>query len=219
MIGENLLRFNRKQKYLLWDTETASLNLQAKNNLPWEYGWILMTLDGIIEEKEYHVKWPQLKTGEMKIRKLVDDMTGFSRKFENYDNWTAPEVVLDEFEKHLYDPSVIPIAHNGLGFDVYMHNTHRKVLGRESDYSYIERFIDTNAVAKGWKLQYNWEGKNRIAAQYQLLDHRVRGMKTSIKALCKEFGIEYDVDRAHHATYDVSLMNQIFRKLINLTEI
>jgi DNA polymerase III epsilon subunit-like protein len=219
MIGENLLRFNRKQKYLSLDCETSSLNLQARNNLPWEYGWTLFTLDGVIEEKEYHVKWPQLKTGEMKIRKLVDDMTGFSRKFENYDSWTDPETVLNEFEKHLYNPEIIPIAHNGLGFDVYMHNTHRKVLGRPSDYSYIERFIDTNAVAKGWKLGYNWEGKNRIAAQYQLLDHRVRGMKTSIKALCKEFGIEYDIARAHHATYDVSLMNQIFRKLINLTEI
>lgn len=219
MIGENLLRFNRKQKYLSYDFESVSLNLQDPNNIPWEYGWCLMTLDGVIEEKEYQVKWPKLRTGEIKIRKFVDELTGFSKKFENYDNWTAPEVVLDEFEKHLYDPSIIPIAHNGLGFDVYMHNTHRKVLGRPSDYSYIERFIDTNAVAKGWKLGYNWEGKNRIAAQYQLLDHRVRGMKTSIKALCKEFGIEYDIARAHHATYDVSLMNQIFRKLINLTEI
>lgn len=219
MIGENLLRFNRKQKYLLLDTETASLNLQAKNNLPWEYGWILMTLDGVIEEKEYHVKWPQLKTGEMTINRLVDGMTGFSRKFENYDNWTDPEVVLNKFEKHLYDPSVIPIAHNGLGFDVYMHNTHRKVLGRPSDYSYISRFIDTNAVAKGWKLQYNWENKSRIAAQYQLLDHRVRGIKTSVKALCKEFEFEYDETKAHSATYDVSRMDLIFRKLINLTEI
>lgn len=219
MIGENLLRFNRKQKYLLWDTETASLSLNSKNNLPWEYGWIVATLDGIIEEKEYHVKWPQFLTGELQIGPVVDAMTGFSQKFQNYKNWTAPEVVLAEFEKRLYDEDMIVVAHNGLGFDVYMHNLHRRALGKSSDYSYIPRFLDTNAIAKGWKLQYNFEGKNRIAAQYQLLDHRVRGMKTSIKALCKELGIPYDETRAHHATYDVSLMHQILMYLIKTVDI
>jgi hypothetical protein len=219
MIGENLLRFDRKQKYLLWDCESVSLALNSPNNIPWEYGWRLMTLDNILEEKECQLKWPKLGTGEIKVGAVVDRLTGFYKKFENYENWSDPTAVLDEFEEHLYNPEIIPIAHNGLGFDVYLHNTHRKVLGRPSDYSYIPRFIDTYAAAKGWKLQYNWEGKNRIAAQYQLLDHRVRGMKASIKALCKEFEFEYDETKAHSATYDVSRMDLIFRKLINLTEI
>lgn len=219
MIGENLLRFNRKQKFLAYDTESISLSLSSENNIPWEYGWILFNQEGIIEEKEYQLKWPKLGSGEIVVGSVVDQLTGFYRKFENYENWSDPTTVLDEFEEMLYDDSIIPVAHNGLGFDVYLHNTHRKVLGRPSDYSYIPRFLDTNALAKGWKLQYNFEGKNMIAAQYQLLDHRVRGMKTSVKALCKELNFDYDLSRAHSGLYDCHKLREILLYLIKTVDI
>lgn len=214
-LGENLLRFKKDQKFLLYDTESCSLNLQGHRNVPWEYAWILCTQKEELERKEYLVQWDEIPIGAKAAQ-----MTGFwSKQHKIPTEGKSPEFVLAEFEKHLYDPDVIPIAHNGLGFDIYMHRIHRLKCGKASDYSYMNRFIDTNCIARARKLDIKPPAENRLAWQYQLLGYRERGMKTSIKALAEEYGLGYDESRAHAALYDVELLKGLFFKLLYEVEI
>jgi len=216
-LGENLLRFRKNQKFLLFDTETCNLNLVSDKNVPWEYAWLLCTQDKILESQEYLVQWPDIPISDEAAR-----ITGFYQKQHRIPlEGKSPEFVLNHFESLLYDESVIPVAHNGFGFDVYIHNIHRKLLGKEEDYSYMPRLLDTNLVAKALKLRVPVpkDEESLESFQYKLYDHVQKGVKTSIRALCADYGFEYDELQAHAALYDVGLMRQILNKLIYEVEI
>lgn len=224
MIDEHLIRFNKKQKFLFFDTETCNLNLVHDKNLPWEYAWQLCTLDEILTEEEYLVNW-ELTGRPIEISDDAARFTGYwGKRPKLLVEGIHPEELLEKFEPLLYDPEIIPIAHNGLGFDVYMHNIHRRLCGKKSDYSYVKRFIDTNAIARGVKLDVSLPnskdtGFEVISHQYKMYGNPVKGVKTSIRALCADFGIEYDEAKAHAALYDVNLLRQIFRHIVFKTEL
>ncbi len=216
-LGDSLLRFDKNQKFLLFDTETCNLNLVSKKNVPWEWAWMLCTQREILERKEYLVQWPKIDISDEAAR-----MTGFYQKQHKIPLiGKSPEFVISEFDKLLYDESIIPVAHNGLGFDVYIHNIHRQLTGRTTDYSYIPRFLDTNAIARANKLNIPFpKDRSQLTAfQYKIYGHRVRGIKSNIKALCEDYLISYDPLRAHEALYDVELLQQILFKLIQEVEI
>jgi DNA polymerase III epsilon subunit-like protein len=215
--GENLLRFKKDQKFLLYDTETCNLNLVSRKNVPWEYAWMLCTQKEILEEQEYLVQWDDIPISDDAAR-----ITGFYQKQHKIAlEGKSPQFVLDRFESLLYDESIIPVAHNGLGFDVYVHNIHRKNCGKRSDYSYIRRALDTNLLARAKKLQIPFPKQFDKAAafQYKVYGNPVRGVKTSIRVLCPEYGIEYDETKAHAALYDVRLLRQILNRLLYEVEI
>lgn len=216
-LGENLLRFKKDQKFLLFDTETCNLNLLSTRNVPWEYAWMVCTQKEIISKEEYLVQWPEIPISDDAAR-----ITGFYAKQHRIPlEGKSPEFVLARFEKLLYDEDIIPVAHNGLGFDVYMHTIHRRLCGKEENYSYIPRFLDTNLVARAKKLKVPVpeDPTQRLAWQYKLYANPVKGIKTSIRALCGDYGIEYDEMKAHAAPYDVELLRQILWKLIYEVEI
>lgn len=209
MIGENLLRFNKEQKYLFFDLETCNLNLVNKENVPWQYGFSTGTIDKIEFSCDYLVKWP-----EIKISKQAAFLTRFDQsKVDRFG--ISPQKALEQFEKYLYDPQYIIVAHNGLGFDIYLHNIHRKLMGKKSDYSYLNRFLDTNALAKTVAMGVHPQpNEDLLTFQYKFLDARFAKVKTSIKALCQQLDIDYDEEKAHDAQQDILWMFKIFNKLI-----
>lgn len=215
-LGEHLLRFNKKQKFLFFDTETCNLNLASLKNVPWEYAWILATQKDELEKKEYLVQWD-----EIPISPDAAAMTGFySKQHRIPTHGKTPEFVLADFERLLYDESVIPVAHNGLGFDIYMHRIHRLRCGLKADFSYLERMYDTNVLGKAQKLGITPPVEsNRLAWQFRLLDHRRKGIKTSLGVLCAEAGIPYVKEEAHAALYDVERLKDLFFKQIFSIEI
>jgi DNA polymerase III epsilon subunit-like protein len=219
-LGEDLLRFNKKQKYFIFDTETCHLNLVWEDNVPWEYGWIIATQDEILEEKEYLVKWPKIN-----ISPEAAKVTNFYAKEPRIaTEGVEPQWLLQEFEKRLFDPELIPVAHNGLGFDIYMHAIHRRKLGLAPDWRYIDRVIDTNTIARAFKLGVpipvrSQDTQKFLAFQYRMYAHVVRGVKTSIKTLAPEWGFEYDPLKAHAASYDCVKLMEILKYLINHSEI
>lgn len=49
-MDESLLRFDKKQKYLVFDTETEGLNLIKSR--PWQVAWLVVEGDRILEKHD-----------------------------------------------------------------------------------------------------------------------------------------------------------------------
>ena len=133
---EELLRFNKKQKYIIFDYETCNLNLISTDNKPWQLAFMVFQADKILDQADYILNWKDIH-----VSKEAAKITGFTKTMYNKRK-SCPRKALEHFEKYLYDESIIPLGHNVLGFDVYIHNIHRKLLKKNSDYSYINRIID-----------------------------------------------------------------------------
>ena len=203
---EELLRFKNKQKYMVFDFETCSLNLCNKNNKPWQVGFILCEGDKIIEEHDYLIKWDKLDVSADAAK-----ITGFNRG--KYDREAVDaEKVLGLLEKYLYNPEYIKLGHNLLGFDVYIHSIFRRLLNKKPDYSYLTELIDTLCVAKAIHKEIKPPKENLLSWQYKLTSFRERGMKASITALCKAYDLNFDASKLHDAIYDVKMNFEIFRR-------
>jgi len=203
---DELLRFKKNQKYMVFDFETCNLNLCSLNNKPWQAGFIICKGDEVIEEFDFLIKWDSLD-----ISADAAKITGFNRKrYEK--NAQDPEEVLGVIEKYLYDPQYIKMGHNLLGFDVYIHSIFRKLLNKKPDYSYLGDLIDTLCVAKAIHKGIKAAKGNFLSWQYKLCSFRERGMKASITALCKRYDLDFDPSKLHDAIYDVKMNYEIFRR-------
>lgn len=206
----DLLRYNEDQKYVCFDFETCSANLQSPTNLPWQLGLILCQGTKILERKCFYLKWNPLPMTEGAAR-----VTKFNfRKYQELA--TDPAPILEYLESYLYNPEYLVMYHNGLGFDSYVHNIYRRKLGKQKpDWSYLSRVIDTHALAKGIKegLPYRKED-NFLVYQYKLLSIIKKGLKTNLTLLGKENSIEFDYDTLHDGLNDVILMKLVWDKWI-----
>lgn len=204
----NLLRFNYHQKYLVFDFETCNVNL-IHNNFPWQLAFLLCEGFDIKESHNFYIKWPNLP-----ISKDAARITRFNR--EEYDSLSQdPKQVLSFFEKYLYNPEYRIIVHNGIAFDTYVHTFYRKQLGKPPDYSYLERLIDTDSLAraikKGVKLN---SGDNLLAFLYKTHTIIEKGLKTNLTALGKELKIDYDYANLHRADKDIPLNWLVWTKWV-----
>ena len=211
---ENLLRFNKNQKYLFFDYETCNLNLGLDMNKPWQLGFIVSQGSKILDKHDIWLSWEDIK-----VSKAAAKITGFNKS--KYDKMkTDPVKGLDKFEKYLYDDEYKVVGHNILGFDVYIHNIHRKLCGRPTDYSYINRAIDTNCLARGIKSEISYNVNDCFMEwQYKLLHYRKRGLKTNLKQMCMDYDIDFSENRLHEALYDVEKTQELLMKLIWQIEI
>ena len=69
----NNLRFNKDQRYVIFDTETEGLNLIKSR--PWQVAWIIAQGDKIISRNDRFIHWPNLNVSEGAAK-----VTGFSMK-------------------------------------------------------------------------------------------------------------------------------------------
>ncbi len=205
----NSLRYNKNQKYLIYDFETCNVNL-AVTNYPWQLSYLIAQGDKILEVKDNYVLWPDL---DKKISEGAARVTRFNA-YEYKQKAKFNKELLEDFEKYLYNPEFISIGHNTHGFDVFIHNFWRKELGLKTDYSYLNNAIDSNALARMIKLgvkeakRENWKRD-----MFRFADYVEKGLKTSIKVLCKEFMLDYDENMAHDAKYDIVKNFEIWNKL------
>jgi DNA polymerase III alpha subunit (gram-positive type) len=178
-------------------------------NKPWQLGYIIAQGNEIIEKADFWLAWKDLKVSPMAAK-----VTGF--KESKYNKLKQdPHNALDKFEKYLYNEDYKIVGHNILGFDVYIHNIHRRLCGQTSDYSYINRVIDTNCIARGIKTSIAYSPDDSfIEWQYKLLHYRKRGVKTNLRQMCKDYQVDFQEDRLHEALYDVEKTYELFTKLI-----
>jgi len=208
-LKEDLLRFKNNQKYLFFDYETCHLNLTSKENKPWQLAFLLMQGNEVLEKADYWLKWKDLKVSEGAAR-----VTGWTKT--KYDKRASdPKEALEHFESYLYDDNVIPVGHNILGFDVYIHNIHRKLLNKKTDYSYINRCLDTACIAKAIKKEIKLSAKeNRLAWQYRLTNLIERKLKVNLTQCCKDYDLKFDPKKLHDALYDIKMNAEVFNKMI-----
>ena len=203
-MNESLLRFDKKQRYVVFDTETEGLNLVTSR--PWQVAWLLVQGDKIIDKRDFFIHWPNLNVSEGAAR-----VTGFS--YNDYAKKSVPpNVVWGKFSEDLYDKNNLIVGQNLLGFDVYMVNVWRKLMGMDADYSYVDRIIDTKSLATAIAKDMPVEKDNFINWQYRLLNHKERGLRTSQATLLKKYNIDHDPKRLHDALYDIEMNFKIFRK-------
>jgi DNA polymerase III epsilon subunit-like protein len=207
----DLLRFNKKQKYCIFDTETESLSLASTK--PWQFSWLIYENGKITKTEDHFVYWKDLDVSADAARITRFDYSNWKRKAR-----PAMEV-LNAFESYLYDPEYLIVGANLFGFDIYVHNAMRRRLGLESDFSYIDRVLDIQAIQKGIYLGLKSVPKNRTAWQYQMHNFRKRGIKTSVKHLCGLYDIDYDENMAHDATTDNTYCLNIFKKQLQNIEL
>lgn len=204
---DNLLRFVKNQKYLVFDTETEGLNLVKHQ--PYQISWILYEGDREISRHNKFIKGCVITKGAAKVTKIDVDYYK--------DNAEDPLVVYNDFAKYLFDTSIIPVAHNLLAFDVYMIRNLQKKCKMPVDFSYLQRSIDTKALAtalfKG--VDFNpHDPNNFLEWQYKMADLVEKGLKTNLELMLKHYDIPYDKERLHEALYDVEMLNLIFQKII-----
>ena len=211
---EELLRFKKSQKYLVFDFETCNLNLASKSNKPWQLAFLAIENEKVVEKCDYWIKWDNFQISEAARR--ITGWTPAAYKKKAVD----PSGPLAHFEKYLYDPSYIKLGHNILGFDVYIHNIYRQLCGLESDYSYMPQCLDTLCLTKAIKknIKYN-EGENLLAWQYKLNNLIERNLRASLTQCCKDYDIPFDPKKLHDALYDILKNYEVFKKMLWEVEI
>ena len=204
---DELLRYNNKQKYLIFDFETCNLNLVSSSNRPWQLSFIIATKDKILEKHDHFLKWEDLKVSDGAQRATGFDYTKYKIKAEE------PLPILRKFDKLLYDKKYMIVGHNLLGFDIYVHNTLRKSLGLKTDFSYLDRLIDTNCLAKAYRENLEKPKDNLLSWQYKLINDRSLKAKVSQGTLLKFFDIDHDESKLHNALYDIKKCFEVFCEL------
>lgn len=202
------LKSDKKRKYLLFDTETESLNLVGSR--PWQIAYGLYSLEeGCIWSKERYIQWNDLRMSAGAAKQTQFNQVEYLSKAEDrHDVWA-------DFSKYLYDDKLTSMAHNGLGFDVYMINNWRLGMGLKTDYSFVPRLLDTNCMGKAYKFDRTLDLKIIHQQMYRFSGEFKRGVRTSIKELAKEFGIVRDEAMAHKsAQYDNDQMWAVFQELL-----
>lgn len=203
---EELLRFQKNQKYLILDTETEGLNLVKSR--PWQCAWILAEGRNVIDKQDRYIKWDEINVSEGAAK-----ITGFS--YDEYERRAEnPAKVWKDLAKYLFDPEYIIIGQNILGFDVYMLNVWLKGMNQKSDYSYLPRVIDTKSLSTAIFKNILPDKNNFLSWQYKLLNHKEKGLKTSQARMLKHYNIPHDPKKLHDALYDIEMTFQIFLKQI-----
>ena len=212
-MDEHLLRFDKDKNYTFIDCETENLCLHHFHNLPWQIGMIKVKGGEIVANEDLWVEWDR----EINLSEGAARVTRFDKS--KYDSLKKPYNKLFEKMRSWLDDCDYIVGHNVLGFDIYLINNYYKKMGL--DYKHIApKMIDTNCLAKGVKfgLKFNSE-ESLLAYQYKLLHTRKRGVRTNLKALAKEYEIDFDESRLHEALYDLEVNIKVWDKLKWMVEI
>lgn len=211
--GGELFRYNKKQKYICFDTETESLCLLEKNR-PWQIAATFATGFEIESTKSVYIKWPDLN-----VSKGAAVVTGFDERVVNSEG-KEPKEVLSWLESYIYDPEYRVIWFNGLNFDVYIHNIWRKELGLPPDFSYVANSIDVNTLYKAHKLGVNLKSEdNLIEFQYRFCSFHQRGFKTNLAQGCRDYNIATENESYHDAGFDTVQTFRLFEAIVKAMDI
>jgi hypothetical protein len=213
-IGSEFLRFNKQQEYVIVDYETENLN--TLHGLPWQVSFLVCDLKGVKEEHDY---FPYFE--DLSMSKGAASITRFDYS-EYKSNGKDPKEVLSILDSYIYDPKYVVVFQNGIPFDSMIHQVFRRKMGKTPDYSYLNRCIDTNAIAKAWKHGIKpplFGTPDFLPFQYRMLGFYQKGVKTNLTQLGKDFQIEFDYTSTHRGINDIRLNYLVFKKLLNVVEI
>lgn len=189
------------------DVETESLNLYSSR--PWQVAWINFDQKGnILEKQDRYIWWDDLNISED-----AKKITHFD--YNKYKKLAEPALdVWKDFSKTYLDKNCGLVYHNGIAFDSYQINNWTKELKIFTPWKdNLTRFIDTHLISKGIKLDMKIDKENFLEWQYKINSIRAK-VKTNLKTMCLENGIEFDETKAHEALYDAEKTKEFFLKVI-----
>ena len=206
----HLLRYNNKVKYAFCDLETFNLCLSFRQNRPWQVGILNVTGENITSSADIRVNWSDAP--HLKIGKEAAAITHFSQ--EEHDRKALDyKDAFPKFWPMLQNCDYI-VMHNGLRFDLYLLKGYAEMMG--VDWKWItNKVLDTKAIAQGIKMGVVWNPKDGpfIEYQYRMSNSHVKGIKTNLGLLGKEYGIAHDYDKLHDAIVDLELNLKVWNKL------
>jgi hypothetical protein len=212
IVDGHLLRFNNNIKYGFIDLETFNLCLHFCQNRPWQVGVLKVQGEEIIESQDIRInlKWPDAP--HLSIGQGAAIVTRFNEEYHKTLSIPHDEAFY-KFWPILQDVDYI-VMHNGLRFDLYLLIEYARMMG--VDWKFIvPKIIDTKAIAQGIKLNipFNASKETFLEYQYKMANSFVRGIKTRLELLGKEFGIEHDYERLHDAIVDLQLNLKVWNRL------
>lgn len=205
---EHLLRFDKSKTYVFIDCETFNLCLNSVYNLPWQIAMIKAVAGKKVAEKNFYIKWDT----DLKIGAEAAKITKYSQKTMD-DKGVPPEEAFPTIRDWLDNADWI-IAHNMLGFDLYLIKDYYRLNGL--DYKHLmPKILDTNSLARGVKLgtPYKEDEGSLIEYQYRMTNTRKKGVRTNLTALGKGYDIDHDYDKLHNAIVDLELNLKVWNKL------
>lgn len=206
----DLLRYNKKTTYALIDLETFNLCLHFFHNRPWQVGVLEVVGDKVIDAKDIRIVWPDAP--HLSIGKEAAMVTRYDDKLHKK-LAILPQPAFEKFWPILERCDHI-IMHNGLKFDLYLLKCYAEMMGKPWKWM-MPKIIDTKAVAQGIKMNIPYKVKDGtfLEYQYRMANIIVKGVKTSLKTLGPEFGIEHDYANLHDAIVDLELNLKVWNKL------
>lgn len=206
---ENLLRYDKKQRFLVIDTETEGLNLVFHR--PFQLSWVLATQDAILDTQDRYVLFNDLRMSEGAAKITRFDWVNYKKKAE------TPNVVASDFFKLLNDPSIIVVCQNLFNFDCLMIKRLQQISGLPVDFSYLSRCIDTKCLSIAILKELKFDSNSNdcfLTWQWKLNSVIEKGLKTNQKFMLDRYKIPHDPERLHEALYDVTMLLEIFKKQI-----
>ena len=213
LLENNSLRYNKNQKYICYDFETASLNTLTAG-LPWQVGFLICNKQEVLESHNYYLKWPNYHISKDAERISHYDKTLVEEKGKD------PIEILNIFDSYLYNPEFYSVGHNILNYDCMIHSMWRRELGLPVDYSYLKTAYDTRALITLYQLNIPWNiNESSYSQQMKALSFRKRGLKSNLAFSAKLFGISVDETKTHSADFDIKLTFSIFQEMLKKFEL
>jgi hypothetical protein len=209
-----VIRYNKNQKILVFDTETEGLNLCFSR--PWQVSFSIGTLDKTEEVHDLFIDVPDLWNWVPQQEALrVQAMTHFNWNDYNILK-TSPQEVWRKFSHYLNNPDYLIVGQNILNYDVFMVAILQRMAGVPIDYAWLRRLWDTRALGRAWRDNYpKPQDDNFLAWQYRCVFERGdRKTSVSLKKMAPDLGVEYDPTKHHDALYDIDLTKRVFEALI-----
>ncbi len=211
----DLFNNNLSNKYIVLDTETESLNLNISR--PWSVAWLVVENGQIIEKFDKYPLFSDLEVskGAMAVTRFT--YLDYQAKSED------AKGVYELLKTYLYNPDYMVVGQNFISFDSYQLKNFALAVGDKIDYSYMTRTIDTLSLARSYKLDMKPRANDIntpnkfLSWQYRMLSIKKKGLKCSLEALCKDFGIkEYSLATAHSGAQDIVWTNEVFKRLVGV---
>ena len=218
---KDLLRFKDDSKFLFFDYETYNLNLNIRNQLNFVWQAAFISRHGKeVEEYDFLVNY---ENDTHDIGEAADRITGYSRRrVARYDNRTPKQereqfgTDFEEFfvkQKELIDWCDYLVGHNTIGFDIPLLFSMYDIMGESTD-GIMDKVIDTNCIARaslsGKKKQ---DSSSLIEFQMKVYNCRMKGIRSSLGLLAKNYKIEHDYENLHDALVDLQLNAKVWDKL------
>jgi DNA polymerase III epsilon subunit-like protein len=204
---ETSLAFKRDQKYIVLDCETESLNLVGAK--PFQLSWVVADNERVIESHDEYIYFKDLKMSAEAEKITKFDWQVYKSKASD------PVEIYQKFSKYLFDPSYILVCQNFLNFDCYMIKNLQKLTGHAVDYSYLSRVVDTKVIFIAMQKEIKYDPSiSFLKWQYKVNSLIEKGMRSSQEYMLNYFEIPFDKNRLHEALYDVTMLYEIFKKML-----